>query len=227
MKKTIKNLIILFMLGLICVNTGMAEDEEAIPQSQRDPKWREDFINRQSQYFQSRHLSVVGQHVEPPETIKAFDPNIISGRISGKISLQAHLSHALPVTLEVRYPSHAVPIKTYHFTPAEDGEYNISPLPAGTYDITLKASNSLRTKIKNVTITSGETVAALDFELIFGDADGNNVINIFDHSIMNGAFGSKRGDDNWDERADFDGNGVINIFDHSIMNGNFGKVGAE
>ncbi|MEA3305709.1 MAG: discoidin domain-containing protein [Candidatus Omnitrophota bacterium] len=149
------------------------------------------------------------------------------GSISGKVTLQARTGHSELITFELRNHGETMPIKTFQVTSDIDGNYILPDIRDGVYDITAKAVNSLRAKQSDIAVIEGGTVFDIGFELLFGDADGNNVVNIFDHSLLNGAFGSSPGDSNWDERADFDGNGVVNIFDHSILNSNFGKTGEE
>lgn len=213
---------LILLLALRWSGIAIAYQEQ---QEQKDTGWLRDFTTRQSWYLLSRYL-VVAKHLETPEVIKVVDPEVISGCLSGVISLDGHLK-PFPVVLEVRYSGQTAPIRTYQIMPNINGAYKLPGVPTSTYDITARVSNSLRSKIKNVLIKPSKTTANINFNLVFGDADGNNVINAFDYSILNAAFGSKPSDKNWNGRTDFDGNGFINAFDNSILNSNFGKRGED
>ncbi|MEA3306056.1 MAG: malectin domain-containing carbohydrate-binding protein, partial [Candidatus Omnitrophota bacterium] len=147
--------------------------------------------------------------------------------ISGKITLQGSSNHSAQVSFILSSLITSLHDCSCEFTTDSEGSYTIANLMPGIYNISAKTFNSLKTTEVLIKVHEAETTPNIDFILRGGDTDGNNVVNIFDHSILNMAFGSSPGDDNWDERADFDRNGVVNIFDHSIMNANFGKDGRE
>lgn len=147
--------------------------------------------------------------------------------ISGKVILQGRTNHSSQITFELRNPGSSIPINTYQVTTAADGSYTLTSTEPGTYDLTAKGSNFLRQKVTDVTVIGGQNTSDINFNLLGGDADGNNQVNMFDFSILSGAFNSKVGDANWDERADFDGNGQVNMFDFSILSGNLNKEGVQ
>lgn len=59
--------------------------------------------------------------------------------------------------------------------------------------------------------------------VIRGDLDENRAVEIYDALLVAGAFGSSRGEANWNEAADLDGNGIVDIFDLIRLAGNFGR----
>jgi hypothetical protein len=99
-------------------------------------------------------------------------------------------------------------------------------LPAGTYDITAKASHWLREKIGSVVVSPTGAVG-VNFSLINGDIDGDNHVDIGDYSELSTAFGSQPGDGNWNANADLDGDGEINIGDYAILSAEFGLDGDD
>ena len=81
--------------------------------------------------------------------------------------------------------------------------------------------SSLRT---SVALGSGTTTVNFGEQRV-GDANGDDVINITDFSLLKASFGKSTGQSGFDARADFDGNGVVNITDFSYLKSNFGKYG--
>lgn len=57
-----------------------------------------------------------------------------------------------------------------------------------------------------------------------GDADGDNIVNIRDYNAVIDAFGSSKGDENYNENVDFDGNDVVNILDYGVVIDAFGTI---
>jgi len=147
--------------------------------------------------------------------------------ISGKIAIQGRTNYQETITFELRTPGQTTPVKTYQVLTTQDGSYSLDNVSPGTYDLTAKSSNTLRAKQGNISVVDGQTTSNINFNLLGGDCDNNNVINAFDKSILNKAFGSTEGSPKWDPRADLDANKVINAFDKSILNSNFGKAGAN
>ena len=52
---------------------------------------------------------------------------------------------------------------------------------------------------------------------LFGDVNGDGVVNILDAILMGKAFGSHPGDSNWNPAADVDNNGTVNIIDAILI----------
>jgi outer membrane protein assembly factor BamB len=57
------------------------------------------------------------------------------------------------------------------------------------------------------------------------DLDANGVVNIVDVAIVAKAFGSRPGDEKWNQNADLDNNGIINIIDVAAVAKDYGKTG--
>jgi len=57
---------------------------------------------------------------------------------------------------------------------------------------------------------------------ILGDINGDGTVNILDCIIASSAFGSKKGDPNWNAWADLNRDGRVNILDMILIAGKFG-----
>ena len=149
------------------------------------------------------------------------------GAISGQITLQNRTDHSAPIVFELRNPGETTPVKTFQMVSGSDGKYVFPHIEPGTYDITAKTPNSLRAKQANIVVQEGQTTPNINFNLLGGDVDNNNVVSGMDFAILKAAYGTKSGDAKWDPRADFNGNGQIDGIDFSILKANYGKSGAQ
>ncbi|MBS1705196.1 MAG: hypothetical protein JST40_04935 [Armatimonadetes bacterium] len=105
------------------------------------------------------------------------------------------------------------------------GAYSLDPdVPTGTYDMYVKGSHWLAKKRASLTIGTG-VIVNVNFSLLNGDVDGDNVVTIFDYLALSTAFDTSAGDALFDANADLDGDGTVSIFDYVILSGNFDKSG--
>lgn len=63
------------------------------------------------------------------------------------------------------------------------------------------------------------------YELVNGDTNGDNEIDIGDYANLSAAFGSTPFDPNWNPMCDFNGDEEVNIGDYAILSQNFGEIG--
>ncbi|MDH5462488.1 MAG: dockerin type I domain-containing protein [Candidatus Bathyarchaeota archaeon] len=56
-----------------------------------------------------------------------------------------------------------------------------------------------------------------------GDVDGNGIVDLYDILFVRNTFGSKRGDPNWDSRADVIYDGIIDVLDALTVKQNLGS----
>jgi len=130
----------------------------------------------------------------------------------------------IPVTIEVREPGSTNVLETHVVNLDSEGRYSLQTLLQGTYDLSAKASHWLRQTLPHVILTDG---AVVDFTLSNGDIDGDNEVTLFDFGALVAAFGSERGDANWNPNADLDGDEEVTLFDFGILVRNFGAIGDE
>ncbi|MCL0048335.1 hypothetical protein M1N20_02665 [Dehalococcoidia bacterium] len=135
----------------------------------------------------------------------------------------------IPVTINFFEPGAAVlvdtPLRSFTVTTAKvDGravaQVSIAP---GTYDVTVASETTLINVRRNVEIAAPDLVVDMG-TLLEGNANGDQVINMIDFSILAGSFGRHEGDVDFTKGADFDRNGAINMIDFSLLAGNFGET---
>ena len=96
--------------------------------------------------------------------------------------------------------------------------------PLESYTIAVKNSHTLK-RVKHLqAITPGGNNVNFG-TLLEGDGVNNNIVNVFDLSLLASTFGKSSGDPGFDSRADFNHDGTVNIFDLSLLATNFSKTG--
>lgn len=113
----------------------------------------------------------------------------------------------------------------YFDTTDAAGDFTITEVPAGTFTLRVSMPRYLAAeKPINVpdTVTSS---TGNDVELLGGDINQDDRINIQDLAMMGARFGTTLTEPNWDDngRADINNDGDVNIQDLAIAGGNFGK----
>jgi hypothetical protein len=111
----------------------------------------------------------------------------------------------------------------------------VAGMPSGTYAWRIKGAQYLANAgIVQLTSDRSEQpnpsrLLAANIEagmLKAGDANNDNLVNVFDFGIMRNSFGKTIGIPGYDPRADFTGDGIVNIFDFNLVKQNFGAMGA-
>jgi probable HAF family extracellular repeat protein len=145
-------------------------------------------------------------------------------RIRGNIALNDFVGDITQVPVEVELRGETTQTLTVY--PETNGDYAISDVQPGTYDIAFKASHWLRVVVPGVEV-SGTEVTGIDVALTNGDVDGDNEVTLFDFGQLVAAFGSMPGDSNWNADADLDGDEEVTLFDFGVLVRNFGAIGDE
>ncbi len=97
--------------------------------------------------------------------------------------------------------------------------------PPGSYDIYIQFTGFLQLGVLDEPLSIGINHIELN-NLIAGDLNGDNAINIQDVSILSLAFNTTASDPNFNPVADFNGDGGINILDVSVIGIGFEQAGA-
>jgi len=105
-----------------------------------------------------------------------------------------------------------------------NGSFVVSGIAPGSYTIVMERSNALPVTKTNVVLIVGNNPVDMG-SAKGGDADGNNLINITDFSILATSFGKSTGQVGFDARADFNNDGIVNISDFSMLATYFGQSG--
>jgi len=73
---------------------------------------------------------------------------------------------------------------------------------------------------KNISVSEGQTKDLGSITLLGGDANNDNVVNIFDLTIVGVAYGTSPPSD---PRADINNDNIVNILDLVLVGGNYDK----
>lgn len=126
------------------------------------------------------------------------------------------------IAFEVRPRGSTTP--THTFTLALDGEDGFRfPVPASDLDLSVKTGTFLRRTIP-VNAAGGDVTGVL-LNLVNGDVDGNNTVNIADFLALRRAFGSSIGGANYAPGADLNKDGSVNVADFIVLRSGFGQSG--
>lgn len=143
--------------------------------------------------------------------------------LTGSVILQGRDDYSGELTVQMFKVGEATP--TYIFMPTTDsnGQFALSNMEVGTYEIAVKHSQTLQV-VETVTMVAGTNT--FDFgTLLAGDVNDNNAISLEDFSILAAVFNTTTGDQTFDARADLNGDGVVGLEDFSLLAGNFNITG--
>lgn len=126
-------------------------------------------------------------------------------------------------TFEVRRTGELTPFTTRTAALAADGGFTLTNFPAIQGVLSVKVGSWLR---KNMVIdTRSANVSGRLFELVNGDVDGSNAINLDDFLILAATYELATGDPGYDGRADLDRSGFVGLDDFLILAGNYEAFG--
>lgn len=111
----------------------------------------------------------------------------------------------------------------YVTTAGEDGKFRFADVPPGNYYVLATLPGYTPGLWANVKVTAGTETSLPLIELLAGDINGDQRINLSDFGKLVEVFGLVLGSNNWVPAADFNGDGGINIADFGALASNFGK----
>ncbi|MCS6829736.1 MAG: carboxypeptidase-like regulatory domain-containing protein [Armatimonadota bacterium] len=153
-------------------------------------------------------------------------PEAVRYRISGVIELRDYEGDVTQVPVSVQLRQNGMPVRTETVYIDAAGNYTITDVEPGVYDLAFKASHWLRVVVRGVEVTSAD-ITGIDASLTNGDIDGDNEVTLFDFGALVAAFGSVPGGSNWNPDADLDGDLDVTLFDFGVLVRNFGAIGDE
>ena len=101
-----------------------------------------------------------------------------------------------------------------------DGSYELA-VPAGTYLVRVEMALYLDAEKTGVVVTEGSVITLATVELLGGDSNDDDLVNVQDLAIIGSHFLFVCGDPGWDNRADINVDCVVNILDLSLAGVNF------
>lgn len=148
--------------------------------------------------------------------------------ISGTVTLEEFIGDLsrVPVTVQLRPAGSPNPIRTALLTLDSAGNYTLSDVPNGTYDLSFQASHWLRRVVRNITV-SGANVGGVNVSLTNGDVNGDNEVGLLDFALLTAAFNTQPGDAAWNPNADLNGDDEVGLLDFSVLVRSFGQTGDD
>ncbi|MEM7798347.1 MAG: dockerin type I domain-containing protein, partial [Chloroflexota bacterium] len=128
-----------------------------------------------------------------------------------------------PVTVTMHAVGVITPTYSYSTTTDQSGQFTLSGMAPGTYDVAVKTPSSLRI-VQQLTLTAGNNVANFG-TVIGGDVNGDNAVTLLDFSILSASFNLAQGSPGYDARADLNNDGQVTALDFSILASNFNTTG--
>lgn len=143
--------------------------------------------------------------------------------LGGTITLEECADLVQPITFTF-LPSDDTPIITRNVTLDSGGGFQLPYLPAKSYNVLLKGEKWLAVT-RSVNLTAGN-LTNLTAQLLTGDANNDNSVDVLDLDALIQAFDSVEGDPNWNGgAADFNCDGSVDVLDLSLLILNFDKAG--
>ncbi len=141
-----------------------------------------------------------------------------SGAITGKVDLQGRTDEQGAIVF-------ISPGGTGGYLSVSDssGNYTISNVPPGTYDVSIEMTLYLGASKSDVVVSAGETTTLSPVRLLGGDCNDDDIVSTLDATIIGATFGSAPGDANWDPLADVNDDGKVNILDAALLGQNWNK----
>lgn len=165
------------------------------------------------------------------DSAKIF-PNVdnVLGTLHGSVTLQGrpaapHAQWQVPLKVDFYAAGNMnTPAFSRNITTDNSGNFIITDITPGNYKVAIKNIHTLK-KVSQLE-TFGGGVKSINFGVLReADATNDNVVNIFDLSLLANLYGKSLGDPGFDQRADFNHDGTINIFDLSLLANNYGTTG--
>lgn len=140
------------------------------------------------------------------------------------VGLDSAPTNGIEIVVELR-PVGApfMPIVTRMATLNANGNVTIDQITPGMYNVAVKGNRWLQ-KVVSVDLSQGD-VSGVQVELLGGDANNDNSVDVLDLDLLIQAFDSDPDSSNWNENADFDSSNSVDVLDLDILIRNFDTQG--
>jgi len=151
------------------------------------------------------------------------------GLLIGQVTFQGrpsppHLHWVCPLSVTLSYPGNPMPALVFPAVADTFGTFTVPLVLTDTFDVRVRDLHSLLNVKRDVDIYWGVPPVAMG-ELVEGDCNGDNSVNVSDLVILANAYDAIVGDPNWDPRADLDNDGAIDVSDLVLMAANYDLSG--
>lgn len=131
-----------------------------------------------------------------------------TGTIAGRVSLQGRNDHHGAL----------VSVGARSAVTSEDGSFRIEGVPTGMYDLDAEMAGYLRHHASDVEARPGQAVTLPDIQLLSGDVNDDDIVNLFDLVAVSSRYGTRGPAYAEDVNAD----GEVNLFDLVLVGANYG-----
>ena len=101
--------------------------------------------------------------------------------------------------------------------------FTLTGVAAGTYLLAVKGAIWLRQEVS--VDTTGGSAFGVNVTLPTGDVNGDNFVDGTDFSLLSGAYGTAKGDPNFNQDADLNGDGYVDGTDFALVSSSYGAAG--
>jgi len=143
--------------------------------------------------------------------------------LQGRTMPAPHPSRMVTVNVQIQPQGGGAVFYNQNFTTDASSTFSIPNLPTGTHLFTFKGNHTLARQATLTIVTDVNTTTTAT--LLEGDANGNNLVNIIDFSLLATAFGKATGQQGFNALTDFSNDGLVNILDFSLLASNFNMTG--
>ncbi|MFA5864870.1 MAG: glycoside hydrolase domain-containing protein [Phycisphaerae bacterium] len=164
-----------------------------LPTERQDQFYRPIGQNPLTYVFDITDLAIIGQNSLTLSTTSStwLSINTLAVRLSSPVStlqgtvvLQDYTDDRADVMVRVELLRDGTAVRTNHVALNSQGQFTLSNVTSGTYDVGIKAYTSLRKVIRDVTINGNTDLDPVPVILRNGDLDGDNEISSTDLSII-------------------------------------------
>lgn len=147
------------------------------------------------------------------------------GMLNGSVTLEgltgANVANR-PLVVRLFQPGTETQVgSAFNTTTDASGNFSVSGLPAGTFDIDVKNPQRVSRRASGVIIPASGAVTRAFGLLLAGDVNDGNFVNLSDYNILRSVFLLSEGDPGYDARADMNGSGFVNLSDYNLLRANF------
>ncbi len=172
----------------------------------------------------NQETKLINNHTAIPFTMTAATVTAgggWNGRISGFVGIleEGSLSFIDRITVTLSGDTRTVATDM-------SGYFSFSGVAPGTYTLTAD-SHGLSYATRGVILLENEQITIGTISLLAGDANNDGAVNGYDLLVLCNAFGSMKGEADWNSEADFRPDGYINGYDLLSLRHNFGKISSN
>ncbi|MBC7947533.1 MAG: DUF4082 domain-containing protein [Chitinophagaceae bacterium] len=154
---------------------------------------------------------------------------VTTSTLIGQVALQGrpvapNARWVIPVKVELYATGSPTPIAVFNTNTNNSGQFVVTGIPIGTYNIRVKSPHTLaRIKLNQTIVTGGNSI---DFgTLLEGDANDDNEVDLLDFGALLLSYNLVVGPPPYDARADFNADDEVDLLDFGLLLLNYNMAG--